>query len=149
MLTVEQLARAYQITPFWSYHRPGGGLLIANGTGVMLAAMDEIPSLSWCADVTGLRDGASLERWLSFAECCTRVCSHVAATLVCFIDDPAPLRRLLGVFDPDALAVYGNVELHGSAQDEWPGFVQRARSQSAALSTLSRGEKPPAVASSV
>lgn len=142
MRDLQPFARGYQIEPFWSYDRAGGGLLIANGTGVMLAAMDEIPTLSWCADVTGLRDDRSLERWLGFAQCARHVCSHVAATLICFIDDPAPLRTLLAVFDADRLAVYGNQPLHDVCQREWPGFVELACSQSAAVSGPGRGVEP-------
>ncbi len=122
-----RIAAAYDIAPFWSYDRPGGGLLLANGTGVMLSAMDEIPSLSWCVDVTGLRWGETLDRWLEFAVWVRRLTTHVTATLVCYIDDPAPLRALLEVFEVDKLAVYGNRPLHPSAQCEWQGFVDRAR----------------------
>jgi hypothetical protein len=126
---IPRFAAAYGIEPFWSYDRPGGGLLIANGTGTMLAAMDEIPTLSWCVDVTGLRAGEELDRWLQFAEIVNRACSHVAASLICFIDTPEPLTQLLAAFDPDRLAVYGNASLHPTCQREWPAFVQLARHQ--------------------
>jgi hypothetical protein len=141
MLDLERFARAYHIEPFWSYDRPGGGLLIANGTGVMLAAMDEIPSLSWCADVTGLkRDTRRLVQWRGFAQVVKHSCTHVAATLVCFVDKTDPLRDLLAEFDPDRLAVYSNESLHDTAQREWPEFVDRANTQ-ARLSRAQSGRE--------
>lgn len=132
-LPLDRLARAYDIGPFWDYDRPGSGLLLANGTGTMLAAMDEIPGLRWCVDLTGLRVGPALDRWLEFAAVCRGVCSFVCASLVCFADKPEPLVDLLASFDSERLAVYSNAELHATAQREWPEFVARANALASGL----------------
>jgi hypothetical protein len=123
-----KVADAYGIAPFWDYERAGGGLLLANGTGVMLSAMDAIPELGYCADLTGLRAGPDLDRWLQFILWADRLCPLIAATLICYIDDPDPLQQILAKVHAARLAAYGNRLLHPSQQRaRWREFVALAR----------------------
>ena len=45
--------RAYGLPELYDYERESSGLLIAVGSGLMLATMDAVPSLRYCTDIGG------------------------------------------------------------------------------------------------
>jgi hypothetical protein len=113
----EGIARSFFV-PVVDYDRPGEGLLIAVGAGMMLATMDLIPSLRWCLDVGG---GASFvanrgllcerNRLLEYLAWMDRVASHVVVAAWFSVTSPADLARALSAVDPARLFVYSNRDL--------------------------------------
>lgn len=55
-MSVEELARFFGV-PLIDYRRESGGVLIASGCGIMMAAMDEAPCFRWCVDADSMRWG--------------------------------------------------------------------------------------------
>jgi hypothetical protein len=104
--------------PVIDYERDGGGLLIAVGSGLMLAVMDLVPTLRWCVDVGGgrsfvLHEGLLMERnllheWLVWMN---REVDHVAVAAWFSVTDPRHLKDALRSVDEGKLVWYANADL--------------------------------------
>jgi hypothetical protein len=53
-MTPAQLAVQFDV-PLIDYRRPGDGILIASGCGIMMSIMDLVPRLRWCVDADLMR----------------------------------------------------------------------------------------------
>jgi hypothetical protein len=51
-----RVCRAYGLPEPIEYPRGSAGLLLAVGSGLMMATMDAVPELRWCIDIGGGRD---------------------------------------------------------------------------------------------
>ena len=89
-------------------HR-GDGLLLHNGTGIMLAAMDALPELRWVVDLGGVRRPVPGKlRW--FLDCASQMTPVAVGALIFFADYPdAAADALFHVTCP--LVVLSNVDL--------------------------------------
>lgn len=76
--TVDQIRRFYRIECI-DYERPGDGLLVGAGTGLMMAIMDQVPTLRYCIDTDILRpdEWQRFPDWLTLME---RATSYVACS---------------------------------------------------------------------
>lgn len=111
------LASAY-LVPLIDYEREGRGLLLAVGSGLMLATMDLIPELRWCLDVGGgrsfvLHSGLEMERnllreWLVWMN---REVDLVVVAAWFSVTDPTALKDALRSVDEGKLACYSNAGL--------------------------------------
>jgi hypothetical protein len=112
MFTVEQASRFYGV-PLIDYERPGSGLLVSSGSGIMMATMDAVPALRWCVDIDGLGRGARLAEFLQLAE-------HVADPIgICgwfSITDPTVLREAVRSMTRAPLVYAGNIVLGAGAE---------------------------------
>jgi hypothetical protein len=110
---VRNISSAYLI-PVIDYERCGNGLLIAVGSGLMMATMDLVASLRWCVDVGGGRrfvvdEGLLSERnllvWMN------REVDHVVVSAWFSVSDPRDLRDALRAVDEAKVVCYSNVDL--------------------------------------
>jgi hypothetical protein len=100
MLNEYQLSKLYKIDPI-DYESDemgvsrlrGDWLLVASGSGIMMAVMDMEPRFRWCIDIDGIKDPrARLADWLIGMEYWTgRICAVGGWAL----SDPAPLALAL------------------------------------------------------
>lgn len=60
---LEQISRAYGF-PIIDYERPGGGICIASGSGMMMAVMDSLPCLRWGIEIDPPRRLDQWSEWL-------------------------------------------------------------------------------------
>lgn len=115
MFTPEIAARMYGLPPLIDYGSGRGrGVLVASGSGIMMAVMDSVPSLRWCVDV----DAAYLRkpRLVEFVDLCLGIDSYVALAGWFSISDPS---AFVDVATKTSAIVYarGNVaELEGQPQ---------------------------------
>lgn len=84
------VARAYGVAEMIDYGR-GSGLLLASGSGTMMAVMDLCPQLRWCMDIDVNRQ-ARLGGLLAWA---TRFCSPICIAGWFSITSPAGLKVAL------------------------------------------------------
>src|SRR4051812_8909144 len=91
------VARAYKIEPVHDWGRTEAtGILLSNGTGAMLSAMDDLPWLRWAWDVSGIRAPLTYQQ-RAFALIAGRLADPIAGVLVFWADDPAPVRDLFAL----------------------------------------------------
>jgi len=103
-LTLPQAARLYG-APVIDYERESRGLLVSSGAGIMMAVMDEVPTLRWCVDIDRMPSHERLPDFLLMAE---RVCEPLAVCGWFSLTDPTPLRRAIeGLADPSRCFCYG------------------------------------------
>jgi hypothetical protein len=137
---VRNIASAY-LVPVIDYERDGGGLLIAVGSGLMLAVMDLVPTLRWCVDVGGgrsfvLHEGLLMERnllheWLVWMN---REVDHVAVAAWFSVTDPRHLKDALRALDPARVVCYGNVDM---GRGERASDLDDLRARAARIASLS------------
>lgn len=109
---VEAISEAYRI-PLIDYGRDGDGLLLAVGSGMMMAAMDLLPRMRWCVDLGGGQrfDGPNRNRLAEWLAWMNREADVVAVAAWFSVTDPRAIREALAVVTPGRLAVYSNIDL--------------------------------------
>ncbi|GAA0976002.1 hypothetical protein Q7689_00685 [Nocardiopsis tropica] len=97
-------ARLYGLPHVIDYgpDRAGDGLLITTGAGLLLADMDELPTLRWAVDIGASRGHLHAADWAAVA---ARTVTHTVAHLWMAITDPAWMRGVLEPFPADRLAM--------------------------------------------
>lgn len=106
-LTPVSLGRAYGV-PVLEYRASGEDLLVAVGSGLMMATCDAIPSVRWCVDVGGGREYPGLAPWL---EASAYLCRFVIVHAWFSISRPQALVRALRAVDAKKLLWTSNVDL--------------------------------------
>jgi hypothetical protein len=106
VIDVGQLGRAYDV-PLIDYERPGWGLLITCGAGLIMAGMDALPSARWVLSSEGLK-AEPPARYLHFAEAAGRLVSYVAAYTLFGMDIPEPVSLILRQFPAERVCWYSN-----------------------------------------
>lgn len=102
------LNRAYGVEPIDYGPRRGNDLLIAIGSGLMMAAMDLMPSCRYAIDLGGGQKPRLLGPWL---EGVSRLVDRVVVVAWYSISDPDVLRRALRGCEQEKVFVYCNVSL--------------------------------------
>lgn len=99
-----RVAAAYRLPHVVDYgpQRPGRGLLITTGAGLLLADMDVLPSCRWAVDIGASRGHPHAADW---AAVCARLVTHTVAHLWMAITDPGWMASVLAPFAADRLAV--------------------------------------------
>lgn len=100
----DDLARAYRVAGLIDYgpHR-GNSILIATGAGLLMAAMDALPSCRWAMDLGGMRGNANFREFITGLGYCTDrlvICAWFSIT------DPAKFVTNLHGYPEDRLIVY-------------------------------------------
>jgi hypothetical protein len=105
-VTIEQLARLYRVRLI-DYERPGKGLLVSSGCGIMMGVMDHVPALRWCVDIDSCRDA----RIGDFMTAATRYASPLGVCGWFSLTDPTELREAIRAV-PEVVATYaGHIRL--------------------------------------
>lgn len=98
---VVALSRAYGFDVTDYGRARGRGVLLSVGSGLLMAAMDLMPSLRWATDLSGGKPAEQTREWCTWLD---RVVSHVVVVAWFTITDPAFLAVGLEAVDPDKLA---------------------------------------------
>jgi hypothetical protein len=112
-MDVEQLAGAYAVSGVIDYGpgRDGNGILFGIGAGLMMAAMDTVPTCRWAIDVSGGKAGPSYH----VAQWCAAlpwVVSHVAVAAWFSISSPDGfVRTMLHPVPCEIVAAYSHPAL--------------------------------------
>jgi len=111
-MTPTQLAYAYGVpTPIDYGPQRGDGILFAVGSGLMMAAMDQLPYVRWALDVGGPKQGAH-RLVSSWCEALGWVVSHVCVVAWFTITDPSGFEAVyLAPLPAERLAVYSRPRL--------------------------------------
>jgi hypothetical protein len=111
-----KFAEAYGIENVHDWGRTeANGVLLSNGAGAMLSAMDCLPWLRYAWDVSHVK--VATEAMLSFAEIVGARFSPIAGVLVFWTDNPAPVRALFARMPEAKIACYSNEPMPGLAVD--------------------------------
>jgi hypothetical protein len=106
LIDVGQLARAYDV-PVIDYERPGYGLLITCGAGLLLAGMDAIPECRWVLSSEGLKE-IPPQNWRDFMDAAGMIISVLAVYTLFGMDIPEPVTALAGRVSPARVCWYSN-----------------------------------------
>lgn len=109
LIDVGQLARAYDI-PVIDYERPGYGLLITCGAGLLLAGMDAIPECRWVLSSEGLKE-IPPQNWQDFMDAADKILSVLAIYTLFGMDIPEPVTALARHVSRDRVCWYSNCHL--------------------------------------
>jgi hypothetical protein len=112
-MTPAQLAWAYSVPAPIDYGpERGNGILFAIGSGLMMAAMDQLPHVRWALDVGGPKQGPHIlvQYW---CEALPWVVDHICVAAWFTITDPSGFERVyLKALPADRLAVWSRPRLH-------------------------------------
>lgn len=99
--------RAYGV-PVIDYERPGSGLLLSVGSGLMMATMDALPRLRWCVDLGGGRPYPDLPEAMVWVN---RLASVVVVHAWYSVTAPDPLIESLPRLRDTPVVLKSNVPL--------------------------------------
>lgn len=104
--SVAQASSLYRV-PVIDYERiDASGLLVASGSGIMMAVMDAAPSMRWCVDFDSLPVDSNLSSFLLLAE---RVADPIGICGWFTITHPDRVRELLLGLSVPPVVYGGNV----------------------------------------
>jgi hypothetical protein len=105
-----QLARAYGIPHVVDYgnKRPGRGLLVTTGAGMLMSDMDVLPYCRWAVD---LGAGRNNPRAGDFIEACSHLCTHLVAHVWMSLTDPRWMADVVARFPKDRVVVWASPPL--------------------------------------
>jgi succinyl-CoA synthetase beta subunit len=109
---IQSVSQAYHV-PVIDWERPGDGLLLAVGAGLMMATMDEITRLRWAVDLGGGTrwedpNRNRLHEWLVWLN---REVAIVVVHAWFSVSDPGPIARAIRAIDEAKVLVKSNVPL--------------------------------------
>ena len=122
----QALARFYGV-PLVDYERPGHGLLVGSGAGIMMAAMDVAVAFRWCFDIDGMREYRFIRDFLVMIERCCPQVTHFGVVGWFSITDPGPLIDALGQLSRPCWTYGGDRRLTSNVCDTLADFVDATK----------------------
>ena len=105
-LNPETLGKIYNVGII-DYKREGHGILMAIGSGFMMAVMDMCPKLRYCTDLSNFRNWDGFQKWLV---CMNWLADFIVVAAWYSISKPEKLRESLLLVKKVPLLIYSNFD---------------------------------------